>query len=339
MSDPNGDPEFVLPDLTTNNIFFCGIHQIDEPAIVFEAHQFSLPERKELYVRQCSKVLCFELITPSAGQLVVVKGIRPIGERYPQELARNELLIWRLLNPHPNIASLLGIANLNTIYDGCIKPLAVCCYCEGGTPREFMQERKINSRDRLGLLMDIAKGVAHIHRQSIVHGDLKADNIVIETSQGEIIPKVIDFGSSRLACSGCRYDYDNKQGGTFQWISPEVRQGKSGWTTQSDIWAFGCVALEVQLDTLPYTRRGEVPSLQNAFWKQQANELPAARKDFESLLSWDVVASEVWKIIEGCWGLNPGERPSAEELVINLRQVEQSTNEFEVLSTLYDWTV
>ncbi|CUA74639.1 hypothetical protein RSOLAG22IIIB_05647 [Rhizoctonia solani] len=199
-------------------------------------------------------------------------------------------------------------------------PLAVCYYYEGGTPREFMEENKLNSQERLRLLVGIAEGVAHIHRNSIVHGDLKGDNIVIEISHEGTIPKVTDFGSSRLACLGCKYKHINQQVGTFQWISPEVRQGDSGWTTRSDIWAAGCVILEVQFNTIPYTRRGEVPCLMNTFRKQRANELPATRGDFEPLLSLDGVAEAVWNVIGYCWELDPDKRPSAEELVICLRQ-------------------
>ncbi|KAF8599962.1 kinase-like protein, partial [Ceratobasidium sp. AG-I] len=94
--------------------------------------------------------------------------------------------------------------------------------------------------------------LAHIHSLEIVHGDLKASNIVVNDNGNKA--KICDFGSSRICC-GC-YDGPEDQDGTAQWDSPELWSGESR-TSSSDIWAFGCVALEVS-DSIESSRQLKV---------------------------------------------------------------------------------
>lgn len=63
------------------------------------------------------------------------------------------------------------------------------------------------------------------------------------TVDGGYIAKICDFGSSHSNCNDC-YKGSKDKDGTLQWNSPEIRRGEPG-TAKSDVWSFGCVALEV----------------------------------------------------------------------------------------------
>ena len=70
---------------------------------------------------------------------------------------------------------------------------------------------------------------------------LYQSNVLVDNNQ---IPKLCDFGSSRIgyACSHTIECHD----GTLQWDSPELFEDR-GRTNESDMWALGCLALEVSL--------------------------------------------------------------------------------------------
>lgn len=72
--------------------------------------------------------------------------------------------------------------------------------------------------------------------------NLLKSNIVVDASG--TIAKICDFGSSVINCSCDGGPKDRK--GTVLWDSPELaEEDDSIRTFQSDVWAFGCVMLEV----------------------------------------------------------------------------------------------
>ncbi|KAG8685658.1 hypothetical protein FRC11_010266, partial [Ceratobasidium sp. 423] len=172
----------------------------------------------------------------------------------------------------------------------------------------------------------IVRGVAHIHDQSVVHGDLKGANIVVEAVGDELIAKITDFGSSRLNCSCCKQL--NIQVGTPLWDSPEVAAEESGRTVQSDMWAVGCVALEVQLDVFPYTAGGKRPNNKDiirATARQRRGDLPAKKKDFN--FEGKEISEAVWAAFQDCWKVDPGERPNAVDLAMRLEAIRGPTEQ------------
>ncbi|KAJ7646880.1 kinase-like domain-containing protein [Roridomyces roridus] len=95
-------------------------------------------------------------------------------------------------------------------------------------------------------VLDVALGLAHLHEKSVVHGDLKADNILITPSLRACIA---DFGLSSIitSCSSLRFtNSSQKQGGTIRYQAPELHRGGDN-NLRSDIYAFACVVYEVQL--------------------------------------------------------------------------------------------
>ncbi|CAE6451679.1 unnamed protein product [Rhizoctonia solani] len=324
----------MLPGNSAN----CDKHRASTEFTSYGKDQFTLPWKKRLHQGPYSDVICTILNALKPPELVMVKGIRAMDEQDPEEFVRNELNIWRLLNKnkHPHIVPFLGITTFDHWPGLYTPPLAVCRYYEAGTPREasflpnpicpvhakaracqFLGKRKLGCETRLELLIGIARGVEHIHKQSVVHGDLKADNTVIEASGDKFVAKITDFGSSRLDCKSCTNA--NLQVGTLLWDSPEVASEESGRTFQSDVWAVGCVALEVQLDSFPYTAGGKRPNdrhLFKAMARQRRGDPPAKKTDFN--FEGKEISEIVWVAFQDCWKVEPTERPSAADLANRL---------------------
>lgn len=98
-------------------------------------------------------------------------------------------------------------------------------------------------------LSEVILGLEEIHKLSIVHRDVKPDNMMID-SQGHI--KIIDFGFSKiLEVKNQLRTYTNC--GTSAYTAPEVLQGY-GHSFEADIWSFGIMLIELLTGSLPFDR-------------------------------------------------------------------------------------
>lgn len=80
--------------------------------------------------------------------------------------------------------------------------------------------------------------------------DLKADNILVETSG---VCKISDFGiSKRTDDINMAAVYTSMQGTVF-WMAPEVVNSKAkGYNSKIDIWSVGCVVFEMWTGQRPW---------------------------------------------------------------------------------------
>ncbi|XP_047056981.1 mitogen-activated protein kinase kinase kinase 17-like [Lolium rigidum] len=90
---------------------------------------------------------------------------------------------------------------------------------------------------------DVLRGLAYIHGQSLVHGDIKSRNIVIG-ADGRA--KLADFGCARMV------DSDRPTGGTPAFMAPEVARGEEQGPA-ADVWALGCSVVEMATGRAPWS--------------------------------------------------------------------------------------
>jgi serine/threonine protein kinase len=89
----------------------------------------------------------------------------------------------------------------------------------------------------------VAAGLEYLHRGSIVHGDVKARNVVLG-ADGRA--KLADFGCARIAGAGPII------GGTPAFMAPEVARGEEQGPT-ADVWALGCTVLVMATGRAPWS--------------------------------------------------------------------------------------
>jgi len=132
---------------------------------------------------------------------------------------------------HPNIVSLHQVVILPHF---CCMVLELL---EGGTLFDYVVARTTNkqpfSEDEVRkYTWPILSALTHIHRHSILHRDLKLENIML-TAQHEI--RMVDFGLCKpLAWNGTAATLC----GTPQYQSPEVKRGEP-YSYPVDIWSLG----------------------------------------------------------------------------------------------------
>ncbi|KXS09421.1 kinase-like protein [Gonapodya prolifera JEL478] len=86
----------------------------------------------------------------------------------------NETLTWSLLPPHPNVIRLYGIC-----FDA-FQPYIVSPLMRNGNLREYIARFRPAGRERIRLMLDIAKGIRHLHRNGVIHCNVHQDVVVID---------------------------------------------------------------------------------------------------------------------------------------------------------------
>uniref|UniRef100_A0A061RD42 Kinase-like protein n=1 Tax=Tetraselmis sp. GSL018 TaxID=582737 RepID=A0A061RD42_9CHLO len=123
-------------------------------------------------------------------------------------------------------------------------------YCEHGSLRKVLDSKTyldgstglLEAGTMLKIAGDVARGMLHIHGMQIIHGDLKAQNILITSGRG-IVAKVADFGLS-VHMSHEQTHISGVHAGTLTHMAPEIlmcgRISKS-----ADVYAFGILLFEI----------------------------------------------------------------------------------------------
>ena len=73
-------------------------------------------------------------------------------------------------------------------------------FCNLGNLNKFFIKyyQKIDTKVKLNIMGQIAKGVAFLHQKNIVHRDIKPGNILLKSSNGYAVVKLGDFGLSKF---------------------------------------------------------------------------------------------------------------------------------------------
>jgi non-specific serine/threonine protein kinase/serine/threonine-protein kinase len=113
---------------------------------------------------------------------------------------------------------------------------------------DYCHQRKMTISQRLALFVRVCQAVHHAHARGVIHRDLKPSNILVTEVDGTPVPKVIDFGVSKLLRNGESAAEASIAGsivGTVAYMSPEQASGSRSITIQSDIFALGAILYEL----------------------------------------------------------------------------------------------
>ncbi len=181
----------------------------------------------------------------STQQAVALKVVRE-ESRMPgdDEALRQELLLARQVS-HPNVCR---------VHDLCPSPwgpILVMEHIPGQTLHTHIRRRKAQggytSDEFRTIAAQVAAGLAAIHEQGLVHGDLKPGNVMI--SDGKAV--ILDFGfaQERARLSGRRPGAP-PDGGTPNYMSPE-RLRNGGASEDDDVYAMALTLWEMWTCKVP----------------------------------------------------------------------------------------
>jgi serine/threonine protein kinase len=121
-------------------------------------------------------------------------------------------------------------------------------YVEGGSLDERIEaEGPLPLRDAVRVTAELASGLDALHREGLVHRDVKPSNIMLDRAGSAALT---DFGLAR----GPAFTVLTKPGqvmGTLDYIAPELISGSPA-TPSSDVYALGCVTYECLTGQPPF---------------------------------------------------------------------------------------
>ncbi len=142
---------------------------------------------------------------------------------------------------HPNICTVFDIGETD---NG--QSYIAMAYYEGRTLKDRLAEGRIEPDEALGIVLQVADGLAAAHARGIVHRDVKPGNILL-TESG--IVKLLDFGLAKMA--GVDLTVTNATLGTAAYMSPEQAKGEPV-DCRTDVWALGVMLYEVLTGRRPF---------------------------------------------------------------------------------------
>jgi len=210
-------------------------------------------------------------------------------------------------------ASALNHTNVCTVHD--IKEdedrhFIVMEYVDGVTLRRKFPVKKLD--DAINYAIQIGDALHEAHNRGIVHRDVKADNIMVN-SKNQI--KVMDFGLAKLKGS-LKLTRTSSTVGTLAYMAPEQIQGGEV-DARSDIFSFGIVLFEMLTGKFPF--RGEHDA---AMMYSILNEQPESPRAYVP----DIPES-CERIIEKALEKNPEERyQTIADLVADLKRLKRDSS-------------
>ncbi len=142
------------------------------------------------------------------------------------------------------------IANCHALEQSASGRQLVLDYCEAGTLRSVMeQEAQLTLSEIMILMTEVLTALEHAHSQSIVHCDIKPENILLSLTPNSWQAKVSDFGIARLS----QELKGNHSGATGSpaYMAPERFYYQHD--ASSDLYAVGIILYELLVGDRPFS--------------------------------------------------------------------------------------
>jgi len=171
------------------------------------------------------------------------------------------------------------------------------------------------------IMRDVLKGLAYFHKESRIHRDIKAGNILLSA---EGVAKLSDFGvSGALIENGYKRMGRKTFTGTPCWMAPEVMESK-GHNHKADIWSLGITALELGFGKPPYANQRPMKIIMNITEKAP----PTVDSYNKEERQHDVLSKDFHKFVKACLKRDPTKRPKAKDLLKDHFIKKAKTNQY-----------
>ena len=153
---------------------------------------------------------------------------------------------------HPHIVGIYEVGQLHGQH------YFTMAYVEGRSLAQRVAQGRVDAGWAVGTLAAVARAVDYLHRQGVVHRDVKPSNILLDADD---CPYVTDFGLAKVFTPGSDMTATGVIAGTPSYMSPEQAGGVKDAGPASDIYSLGAILYELLTGRAPFVNENPLDTL------------------------------------------------------------------------------
>jgi len=186
---------------------------------------------------------------------VAIKVLRPSlagDDAVVARFSREAKAASKISHPHAVSVTDFGEAENGVVF-------LVMEYLDGRTLKEvIVKEGPLSLGRAVEIVRQVAGALDAAHGQGVIHRDLKSENIMLVSHNGDEWAKVLDFGIAKIlqpvgSAADAEITQANLVVGTPQYMSPEQCSQSGALDARSDVYSLGIIVHEMLTGKLPFT--------------------------------------------------------------------------------------
>ena len=188
--------------------------------------------------------IVYEAVDEKLERRIAIKCAKTgFGKRLPPEVRHASEI------SHPNVCKIFEIHTIATGHGDV--DFITMEFLDGETLADRLHRRRTPQEEAHLIARQLAAGLAEAHRNGVIHGDLKSNNVIVtKSADGALRAVITDFGLAQRHSAPLNAASSGTRGGTPDYMAPELCTGEAA-STRSDVYALGVILCELATGQKP----------------------------------------------------------------------------------------